>query len=152
MEIASQETRLIDYLGSFVSKSRRRKIEEALDLRTRHLTIVLEDIYQRHNASAVLRSCECFGIQDVYALERRNRFDINTDIALGAGQWLDLKRRRLGEEESLAPVYSELRSAGYRIVASAPVEHATALDELEVASLNLQRMKNGAGFEAGTGT
>ena len=46
---------------------------------------MLEDIYQPHNASAVLRSCECFGVQDVHVVEGRNRFEVNGDVALGAG-------------------------------------------------------------------
>ena len=125
---------LIDYLGSFISDRRKARIDQALDLRTRHLTVVLEDLFQPHNASAVVRSCECFGVQDVYAVERANKFDVNEDIALGAGQWLDLKRCRLDEGESLQSLYGQLRDDGYRLVAATPADGAVELDDLSVAS------------------
>ena len=125
---------LIDYFGSFITDRRKAKIDQALDLRTRFLTVVLEDIYQSHNASAVVRSCECFGVQDVYAVERRNRFDVNEDIALGAGQWLDLKRCQLEEEETLQSFCAQLRESGYRLVAATPTEGAIELDDLSVSS------------------
>ena len=125
---------LIDYFGSFITDRRKAKIDQVLDLRTRFLTVVLEDIYQSHNASAVVRSCECFGVQDVYAVERRNRFDVNEDIALGAGQWLDLKRCQLEEEQTLPSFYGQLRESGYRLVAATPTEGALELNDLSVSS------------------
>ena len=60
--------------------------------RTKYITVVLEDIYQPHNASAVLRSCDCFGIQDVHIIENRNRYKVNQDVALGSTKWLNLQR------------------------------------------------------------
>ena len=125
---------LVDYLGSFISDRRKARIDQVLNFRTRHLTVVLEDIFQPHNASAVLRSCECFGVQDVYAVERTNRFDVNEDVALGAGQWLDLKRCPLVEGESLQSLYGQLRDDGYRLVAATPAEGSVELDDLSVAS------------------
>jgi len=125
---------LIDYLGSFISDRRKARIDQALGLRTRYLTVVLEDLFQPHNASAVLRSCECFGVQDVYAVERANKFDVNEDIALGAGQWLDLKRCRLDEGGSLQSLYGQLRDDGYRLVAATPADGAVELDDVSVDS------------------
>lgn len=62
-------TGLIEYLKEFMSESRWQRINDVLDLRTQHITVVLEDIYQPHNASAVLRSCDGFGIQDVHVIK-----------------------------------------------------------------------------------
>ena len=77
--------------------------------------MVLEDLYQPHNASAVLRSCDCFGVQDVHIVERRNTYTVNPDVALGASQWLTLFRyNESGADNTLACV-STLRDRGYRI-------------------------------------
>src|SRR3954466_4826771 len=80
---------LITYLSQFISENRRSKFDEVLNYRTRHITIVLEDLYQPHNASAVLRSCDIFGIQDIHIIENRNAYTVNRDIALGSPKWLN---------------------------------------------------------------
>ncbi|HOH83990.1 MAG TPA: hypothetical protein PLI16_05200, partial [Bacteroidales bacterium] len=74
---------LIEYLSEFVTEKRLEKFNEIISSRTRHITIGLEDIYQPHNASAVLRSCECLGIQDVHIIENNNKYEVNPDVALG---------------------------------------------------------------------
>ncbi len=66
---------LIEYLKEFISEARWERINDVLDNRTEHITVVLEDIYQPHNASAVLRSCDGFGIQNVHVIETNNVFD-----------------------------------------------------------------------------
>lgn len=58
--------------------------------RTNYLTVVLENVFQEHNASAVLRSCDCFGIQELNVIEKDNQYKVQRDIALGAGRWVDL--------------------------------------------------------------
>ncbi|MFP4485249.1 MAG: TrmH family RNA methyltransferase, partial [Spirochaetaceae bacterium] len=70
------DPQLIEYLSQFVTEARRRRMEEVLAERTRYLTVVLEDLYQSHNASAVLRSCDGLGIQDVHIIENRNRYQV----------------------------------------------------------------------------
>jgi len=110
---------LIDYLKRFATAERFQKFQNAIRLRTRHLTIVLEDIYQPHNASAVLRTCDCFGIQDVHVIENRNKYEVNPDVALGASKWLNLvKHNSLGDNSTSC--ITKLKSQGYRIVATSP--------------------------------
>src|SRR5580704_11249092 len=86
------KTELITYLSQFVTEERKKRFEEVLQSRTRHIAIALEDIYQPHNASAVLRSCDCFGIQDVHIIENENKYTVNPDVALGSYKWLTLNR------------------------------------------------------------
>ena len=88
-EVEKEE--LVDYLGQFVSARRKTRIDNVLAWRTRYLTLVLEDIYQPHNASAVLRSCECFGVQDVHVVEGRNAYQVNPDCGHGGLKVVDLK-------------------------------------------------------------
>ena len=71
-----QKQQLITYLSQFVTLARWEKNLSVLQQRTRYITIVLEDIYQPHNASAVLRSCDSFGVQDVHIIENKNIFTI----------------------------------------------------------------------------
>ncbi|MFL5762778.1 MAG: TrmH family RNA methyltransferase [Bacteroidia bacterium] len=122
---------LINYLTQFVSDARLAKFEQVLNFRTRHLTIALEDIYQPHNASAVLRSCDIFGIQDIHIIETKNAYTVNKDIALGSAKWLTLNKYRKAENNSLDCI-QKLKAKGYRIVATTPHEKDCKLEDLSV--------------------
>ena len=104
---------------------------EVLDRRTRYLTVVLEDIYQPQNASAVLRTCECFGIQDVHIIENRNVYTLNSDVVLGADKWLDLHRYS-GKEQNTSDAIRHLRESGYRLVATAPGTESTSIEDFDL--------------------
>ena len=123
-----------EYLGTYVTQRRRRRIDAVLAQRTRHVALVLEDVYQSHNASAVLRSCECFGVQDVHAIEGRNAYTVNEEVAQGAGGWLTLIRHRATDGESIHTCCRGLRNSGYRLVAATPGDDAVPLGELGVES------------------
>lgn len=123
--------KLIAYLQQFVTERRLEQIERVLDHRTRYITVVLEDIFQPHNASAVLRSCECFGIQDVHIIENRNKYRINPDVALGSFKWLTLHKYNQKTNNTIAAIDS-LKSNGYCIVATTPDKHAGSLEEFNI--------------------
>src|SRR5688572_25411329 len=124
---------LIAYLSGFVSENRKKKFEEVIRFRTRHITIALEDIYQPHNASAVLRSCDCFGIQDVHIIENRNAYTVNPDVALGSSKWLNLYKYNQQEENTLSCIRS-LKDKGYRLVATTP-HTDTSITELSIEKI-----------------
>ena len=124
---------LIQYLSEFVSENRRKKFDEVIRWRTRHITIALEDIYQPHNASAVLRSCDCFGIQDVHIIENKNAYSVNPDVALGSSKWLDLIKYNKEEENTLTCIKA-LKEKGYRVVATTPHEKDCTIGELDINS------------------
>jgi tRNA (guanosine-2'-O-)-methyltransferase len=111
--------KLLNYLLSFISDNKVKKFGENIRHRTRHLTIVLEDIYQPHNASAVLRSCDCFGIQDVHIIENLNKYEVNPDVALGSAKWLTLIKYNKETENTRSCLVS-LKKKGYKIVATSP--------------------------------
>ena len=125
---------LIEHLGPHLTEHRLQRMHTVVSRRTRWLTVVLEDIYQPHNASAVLRSCECFGIQDVHVVEDRNRFKISRDVALGASRWLDLHRWRASAGQRIDDCCDQLTSSGYRLVAATPRKDAVALEDLDVTA------------------
>ncbi|MBN1198886.1 MAG: RNA methyltransferase, partial [Bacteroidales bacterium] len=115
----SDRQRILAYLLTFISENKQQKFREAVRLRTRHITIVLEDIYQPHNASAVLRSCDCFGIQDVHIIENKNNYQVNPDVAVGSAKWLTLQN--YNQDQNNTPgCLTKLKNQGYQIVAATP--------------------------------
>jgi tRNA (guanosine-2'-O-)-methyltransferase len=122
---------LIEYLSQFVSDTRKEKFEQVLNYRTRHITIALEDLYQPHNASAVLRSCDIFGIQDIHIIENKHAYTVNKDIAMGSPKWLNLHKYRKAENNTLDCINS-LKSKGYRIVATSLHEKGYEIKDLPV--------------------
>ncbi|MBO6621102.1 MAG: RNA methyltransferase [Balneola sp.] len=124
---------LIEYLKEFISEARWERINEVLDERTEHITVVLEDIYQPHNASAVLRSCDGFGIQNVHVIENNNIFDASSEVTIGADQWLSLHRYKNPSSDNVADCFEALRGKGYQIVATTPHENDHNLDELDIS-------------------
>jgi tRNA (guanosine-2'-O-)-methyltransferase len=123
------QSRLYEYLTQFITENKRQKIEEIVKWRTRYLTLVLEDIYQPHNASAVLRTCECFGIQDVHIIENRNKYTVNPDVVMGSTKWMNLHKYN-GKENNTPDAIRTLKSQGYRIVATTPHKNDCTITEL----------------------
>ena len=98
------QTELIEYLSTFVTPERLTLFKKILKNRTSYFTVVLEDIYQSQNASAVLRTCDCFGIQNVNVIENRNTFDVNKEVALGSSKWLTIRKFAESRNNSLQAV------------------------------------------------
>lgn len=121
--------RLRERLAELATPARRARLEEVLAMRTRRLTVVLEDVYQPHNAAAVLRSCDCFGVQDVHVLEDRNPFAPSPEVAMGAAHWLNLHRHPAGPAGT-AEALAGLRARGFRLVATALGGDAVGLEEV----------------------
>jgi tRNA (guanosine-2'-O-)-methyltransferase len=123
--------KLATYLEKFVTQNRKDLINEILEYRTRYITVVLEDIYQSQNASAVLRTCECFGIQDVHIIENKNKYVINPDVTLGANKWINIIKYR-GKENIIKTAINSLKSKGYRIVATTPDKNNKPLKDFDL--------------------
>jgi len=122
---------LINYLSPLVTDNRKNLFEKIIKWRTNYLTIALEDIYQPQNASAVLRSVDCFGLQSVSVIENRNKFRVDTEVALGSSKWLNIESYNKGENNTRDAIKS-LRDKGYRIVATTPHEGAVDLEDFDV--------------------
>jgi len=123
-----QKQALYEEISALCSDNRRALFDRLAPLRTRHVSVVLEDIYQSHNAAAVLRSCDCFGVQDVHVVEARNPFVPAGDVAVGSSKWVDYYRHF-----SIADAYRHLRSEGYRIVATLPHENDQLIGDLDIS-------------------
>lgn len=125
--------KLLNHLLGFASENKNTLFEKIIQYRTRYITVVLEDIYQSHNASAVLRTCDCFGIQDVHIIENNNKFEINPDVALGSTKWLNLFKYN-NDEKNTFDAFRKLKTLGYRIVATTPYKNDCNLEELNLDS------------------
>jgi len=130
IEVYMSGENLITYLQQFVSSDRMRLINEKVDHRTRYLTLLVENVFQSHNASAILRTSDCFGVQDVYIVEKNNRFSANEEVALGAQQWLTVKTYP-SYEGNTRDAIAELKQKGYRIVATALHNNAQPLENFD---------------------
>lgn len=126
-----QKEQLLKKLLSFISDHKNQLFDKIIQYRTRYLTVVLEDIYQPQNASAVLRTADCFGVQDVHIIENRNEYVINPEVALGASKWLTLHKYSEKENNTLAAI-QKLKSQGYRIVATMPHSDDVILSDLDM--------------------
>ncbi|HKL19589.1 MAG TPA: RNA methyltransferase [Halalkalibaculum sp.] len=133
MDLQTKEE-LVGYLRNFITEERWITLNKVLQERTRYFTVVLEDIYQSHNASAVLRSCDCFGIQDVHIIENDHNFSLSKGVTIGADRWLTLHKYRSEGSDNTLDCFSELREKGYRIIATTPHEEEVTIDKLPIDS------------------
>lgn len=118
------DLQLLKHLESYLTDNRRERFQKVLAQRTKHFTVATEDVYQLHNTSAVIRSCDVFGIQEVNIVEEVNSKRIDREIAMGAQKWVDLNRYHTTKS-----CIEDLRAQGYQIVATSP--HAEDCDLID---------------------
>ena len=114
----------------FITPEKLARMSAIIEHRTEHVRIVLEDIFQPHNASAVMRSCECFGIQHLHVIENKNEYTLNREVTMGSTNWITLHRHRDKDVDNTRNCINELRSLGYRIVATSLNPESIPLSEL----------------------
>jgi len=123
---------LIDFLKKFVLEERYQNFQNVLNNRTRYITVVLEDIFQSQNASAVLRTADCFGIQDVHVIENKNIYQLNPDVTLGSSNWLNINKYKNKENNTLDTI-RHLKNNGYRIIATSPHKNDVDLEYFDLS-------------------
>ena len=124
--------KVLEEFYKIISENKIKKYEYIASERTKHITVVMENIQKNHNASAVLRTCDCFGIQNLYAIEKSINYKINRDIALGAGNWVDLHSFYEGKSPT-QKCLKKLRTEGYQIIGTSP--HS----KKNITELNIQK-------------
>ncbi len=122
-----EDQQLLTYLERFISEERKERFIQVLEGRTKFLTVAIEDVFQLHNTSAVIRSCEVFGIQTAHVIEGRFGKRLDKNIAMGAQQWVDVYRYG-----STGDCIASLRDQGYRIVATTPHIDSCFLEDFEI--------------------
>ncbi len=106
---------LFIYLESYLTEERKQRFVDVLQHRTKFITVAIEDVYQMHNTSAIIRSCDVFGLQEVHVVEDRFAKRLDKNIAMGAEKWVDVYRYG-----SSGDCIAKLKSDGYQIIATTP--------------------------------
>jgi len=122
------DIKYLEYLEGFITDNRKQKFLNILQQRTKHFTVAIEDVFQLHNTSAVMRTCEVFGIQELNVVEERYGKAIDKEIALGAQKWVDVERYT-----SIKNCVATLKEKGYRIIATSPHEDSCMLDDFDIS-------------------
>ncbi len=123
---------LLKHLESIITENRKVTFEKVLSNRTRHFTVVLEDIYQKHNTSAVVRSCDIFGIQDIHIIENKYNSYVSNQVAKGAQKWIDFNEYNT-EVYNTQTCIDTLRSKGYQIIATTPHSDSCMLQDYDIS-------------------
>ncbi|MEO2073194.1 MAG: RNA methyltransferase [Zunongwangia sp.] len=118
---------LISYLEDFLTDRRKSLIKKVIDQRTNHITVATQDVYQLHNTSAVIRSCDVFGIQNIHVIEEKFPKRIDREIAMGAQKWVSVNRHASAKE-----CISHVREMGYQIVATSPHDDSLHLGDFDI--------------------
>ena len=123
------DMRLLSYLETFISEDRKTRFIDVLSRRTNFITIAAEDVFQMHNTSALIRSCEVFGIQEAHVIEERFGERLDKNIAMGAQQWVDVFRY-----QNTASCLHTLKERGYQIIATTPHARSGLLQDFDLKS------------------
>lgn len=127
---ADHQKEIINYLSTFITEHKLALMEDVLSQRTNYITVVLEDIYQPHNASAVVRTADCFGIQQVHIIEGRNQYDVNPQVLRGSEKWVDIIKHSDSENGTKA-CFDKLRKDGYKLIGTTPHKDGSDLSEFK---------------------
>lgn len=132
MSLSRQEILLVDYFAQYISDHKKQLLEKVLNERTRHVTVVLEDIFQSQNASAAVRTCECMGIQDIHIIENTTKYEVNKYVLKGSYKWENLIRYHKRGVNNTEVCFRHLKENGYRIYATDPAEANKSIHDIDV--------------------
>ncbi|TVZ54977.1 tRNA (guanosine-2'-O-)-methyltransferase [Lutibacter sp. Hel_I_33_5] len=125
------DKQLLTYYEGYLTDKRKKLFRKILAQRTRHFTVVLEDIFQAHNASAVVRTCDIFGVQDIHAIENKYINKVSRHVAKGSQKWLSLNRYS-SDGDNTKTCLKELKENGYQIIATTPHNDSCLLEDFDI--------------------
>lgn len=110
-------------------------MEKILNQRTRYLTVVMEDLYQSQNTSAIIRTCECLGIQDVHVIEHQARWGTNKKVLKGSHYWVDVIKHRIkASGNGIVGALNGMKEKGYRILVTSVDPGSKPIGSVDVAA------------------
>jgi len=128
------EQLVLQHLSQFVSDHKKDVVEKVLNARTRHITVVLEDIFQSQNASAVIRTCECMGIQDIHIVENITKYSINPRVLKGSHKWIDIIHYTSKTQNNTEDAFLKLKEDGYKMLVTDPGEDGISIEDIDVGT------------------
>ncbi|MBP3424442.1 MAG: RNA methyltransferase [Alistipes sp.] len=117
----------IEYLAQFMLPERLATLQRAVANRTKYMTLLAENMFHPQNASALVRHCEAFGVQNLHTVQTLCKFNPNVDIVRGTDKWIDIHRHN-----STAEALAALKSEGYRIIATTPHRESCTPESFDV--------------------
>ena len=123
---------LLHYLRQYMTEERSIRFREVLKFRTRHFTLAVEDVFKERNASAIVRTADCFGIQDVHIIENQNEYQISENISKGAEKWVNVNIYDALLNNTGACI-SDLKNMGYQIIATSPHSSGSSPDDFDIS-------------------
>jgi tRNA (guanosine-2'-O-)-methyltransferase len=129
---AEKKQLLIESLSTVINEQRQILLQQILAQRTRYLTVVLEDIYQPQNASAVIRTAECLGLQEMHIIENKHEYQVNPKVVQGASKWMEINRYKDAGKDNTTACLKKLKNRGYKIVAMTLREDSIDLNTIDV--------------------
>ncbi|GIL24073.1 MAG: tRNA (guanosine(18)-2'-O)-methyltransferase [Bacteroidota bacterium] len=132
MDESRRNQLLTEHLANYITEHKKAFVNQVLDMRTRHITMVLEEIFQSQNASAVIRTCECMGLQDIHIIENEVKYAINRRVLKGSYKWVDLIKYRTRENTGTALCFAELKRKGYTILVTDPSPDGKSIYDIPI--------------------
>ena len=117
----------IEYLAQFMLPERLATLQNAVANRTKYMTLLAEDMFHPQNASALVRHCEAFGVQNLHTIQTLCKFNPNVDIVRGTDKWIDIHHH-----SSTTEALAHLKSEGYRIIATTPHRESCTPESFDV--------------------
>lgn len=123
--------KLISYLENIVTEERKQVFQDVLKERTRHFTVILEDLFQKHNTSAITRSCEVFGIQDIHIIENKYKTYVSNQVGKGSQKWMTFHKYNQLTHNTQACI-DAVKAQGYQIIATTPHENSKFVGDFDI--------------------
>ena len=121
-----------DHISQFLTDKRKDTFDRILEQRSRHFTVILEDLYQKHNTSAIVRSCDIFGVQDVHIIENKYKSYMSNQVGKGSQKWLDFHRYR-EKQINTQDCIDSIKSQGYQLIATTPHNDSCLLQNFDIS-------------------
>ena len=123
---------IIEKLKKHIGANRAKRINEVIQQRTDLIRVVIEDINYERNAGALLRTCDCFGIQKALIIEKYYHEWVTHLIAKGAEKWVDIERFDTPKTNNTLACIQKLKQEGYQVVACTPHNPDITLPDFEI--------------------
>ncbi len=120
-----------DHISQFLTDKRKDTFDRILEQRSRHFTVILEDLYQKHNTSAIVRSCDIFGIQDVHIIENKYKSYMSNQVGKGSQKWIDFHRYQ-DKQINTQDCIDTIKSQGYQLIATTPHNDSCLLQDFDI--------------------
>jgi tRNA (guanosine-2'-O-)-methyltransferase len=106
---------VVEVLEPLSEERRRARILEVTRARVGSVTVLMDMPSDPHNAAAVVRSADAFGVPEVHVVLRADAFQVGHRVAQGAERWVDVISHQAPEDAVRA-----IKARGFRLVATHP--------------------------------